>query len=68
DKVIVVSGPYLNMTGEVMEMKENEVAVYLPSQDVIEDMHKDTVRADFAVGDQVRVLDGPSQGLVGWVI
>ena len=68
DRVKVVSGPYLNLIGEVKDIKENEVAVFLPSQDVVEDMNKDTVRADFQVADHVRILDGQHQGLVGWVI
>lgn len=67
DRVKVVSGPYCGLIGEVQAMKEDEVAVYLPSQGVLEDMPKDTVRAAFAVGDQVKVLDGQSKGLVGWV-
>ncbi len=43
----VVSGSYLNLIGEVKGIKENEVSIFLPSQDIVEDMAKDTVRADF---------------------
>ena len=64
----VVSGPYLDLIGEIKSIKENEVAVFLPSQDIMEDMAKDTVRAAFRVADHVRILDGQHQGLVGWVI
>ena len=67
DRVKVVSGPYLHLIGEVKAITENEVAVFLPSQDITEDMPKDTVRATFRVADQVRVIDGQRQGLVGWV-
>lgn len=68
DRVKVISGPYIKMIGIIKEMKENEISVYLPSQDIVDDMPKDTVRTAFAVGDEVKVLDGQSQGLVGWVI
>lgn len=68
DRVKVVSGPYLNLIGEVKGIKENEVSIFLPSQDIVEDMANDTVRADFRVADHVRIIDGQHQGLVGWVI
>ncbi|KAF8192038.1 hypothetical protein BJ912DRAFT_797771, partial [Pholiota molesta] len=68
DRVKVMVGTYLGMLGNVVEMKENEVAVYLPSQDIIEDMLQDSVRAAFDIGDQVVVVDGERKGLVGWVI
>ncbi len=68
DKVKVVSGPYLHLLGVLREVKENEATVYLPSQNIVDDMPKDCVRADFAIGDQVNVLDGKNRGLVGWVI
>ncbi|KAF8192199.1 hypothetical protein BJ912DRAFT_925104 [Pholiota molesta] len=68
DRVKVMVGTYLGMLGNVVEMKENEVAVYLPSQDIIEDMLQDSVQAAFDIGDQVVVVDGERKGLVGWVI
>jgi ribosomal protein L24 len=68
DRVKVMVGTYLGMLGNVVEMKENEVTVYLPSQDIIEDMLQDSVRAAFDIGDQVVVVDGERKGLVGWVI
>lgn len=68
DRVKVVSGPYYHMIGEVKALKENEVAIYLSSQDVTEDMPMDTVRAEFKVGDQVKALDGQNKGVVGWVV
>ncbi len=68
DRVKVVSGPYLNIIGEVRSIKENEVTVFLSSQDVVENMTVDAVRAAFRVADYVRILDGQHQGLVGWVI
>lgn len=68
DRVKVVAGVYLGLIGEVVEMKETEVAVYLPSQDIIEDIMLDTVRGAFVVGDQVKVVDGPNKGLIAWII
>ena len=68
DRVKFVSGPYLDLIGEIKEIKENEVTVYVPSQNIVDDMPKDSVRADFAIGDRVNVLDGKNRGLVGWVI
>lgn len=68
DRVKVMVGTYRGMLGTIMDIKENEVAVYLPSQDVIEDMLQDSVRAAFVIGDQVEVLDGEKKGLVAWVI
>ena len=68
DRVKFISGPYLDLVGEIKEIKENEATVYVPSQNIIDDMPKDSVRADFAIGDRVNVLDGKNRGLVGWVI
>ena len=68
DRVKFVSGPYLDLIGEIKEIKENEVTVYVPSQNIVDDMPKDSVRADFAIGDRVNVLDGKNCGLMGWVI
>ncbi|KJA12718.1 hypothetical protein HYPSUDRAFT_123206, partial [Hypholoma sublateritium FD-334 SS-4] len=67
DRVKVVSGPYFGLIGEVKMTKEDEVAVYLSSQGIVEDMPNDTVRAVFVIGDQVKVLGGHSNGFVGWV-
>lgn len=67
DRVKVVSGTYLSLIGKVEEVKENAVAVYFPSQGIVEDIPKDTLRTSFEIGDQVRVLDGQNQGLVAWV-
>ena len=68
DRVKIVSGPYLGLIGDVKEIKENEATVHVPSQNIVDDMPKDSVRADFAIGDRVKVLDGENRGLVGWVI
>ncbi len=68
DKVKVISGPYLHLIGVVRGMKENEASVYLPSQNITEDMLIDTVRAAFTIGDYVKVLNSQNHGLVGWVV
>ena len=68
DKVKVIAGPYVSLLGEIREIKENEVAVYLPSQNVVENMTMDFIRVAFAISDQVRVLEGPSQSVIGWVV
>ena len=65
DRVKIVSGPYYKMIGVIKEMKEDEVSVYLPSQDIVDDMPKDTVRAEFSVGDEVKVLDVQNRGVIG---
>ncbi len=67
DRVKVVSGAYLGLIGEVKEITEIEVAVYLHSQGIVENMLKDTLRTEFEIADQVRIFDGRNQGLVGWV-
>ncbi len=67
DRVKVVSGAYLGLIGEVKGVTENEVAVYLPSQGIAENMIKDALRTEFDVADLVRILDGRHQGLVGCV-
>ena len=68
DRVKVISGPYFHLIGEVKETRANEVSIYLPSQDIVQDMQIDTVRAAFLVGDHVRILDGAKQGSLGWVV
>lgn len=68
DRVKVVVGTYLGLIGNVVAMNENEVSVYLPSQDITEDILQADVRAVFVVSDQVKVLEGQYGGLVGWVI
>ena len=68
DKVKVIAGSYVSLLGEIREIKEDEVAVYLPSQNVVENMTVDFIRVAFAIGDQVRVLEGPSQSVIGWVV
>ncbi|KAF9474831.1 hypothetical protein BDN70DRAFT_815019 [Pholiota conissans] len=45
-----------------------EVVVYLPSQDLAENMPKNNVRASYSVGDQVKIVDGQHSGLLGWVV
>ncbi len=62
DRVKVVSGPYLNIIGEVRSIKENEVTVFLSSQDVVENMTVDAVRAAFRVADYVRILTANTRG------
>ncbi len=54
DRVKVVSGAYLGLIGEVKEITEIEVAVYLHSQGIVENMLKDTLRTEFEIADQVR--------------
>ncbi len=67
DRVKVVSGTYISLIGEIKVVKEKEVVVYFRSQGITEDIPQENLRIDFEIGDQVRVLDGGHQGLVGWV-
>lgn len=69
NRVKVMVGEYIGMVGKIVEIiGEIEVVVYLPSQDLNENMPKNSVRAMFCIGDQVEVVDGENLGLTGWVI
>ncbi|KAF8960609.1 hypothetical protein BDZ97DRAFT_1921993 [Flammula alnicola] len=68
DRVKVVRGEYRGLLGQVEDVGENEIAVYLSTQDLTENVLRTDVRLAFRVGDEVRVLDGPNSGLTGWVV
>jgi len=42
--------------------------VYIPSQDLSEEIPQYQLRADFQVGDEVKVVSPPHAGLIAWVI
>ncbi|KAF8972603.1 hypothetical protein BDZ97DRAFT_1614070, partial [Flammula alnicola] len=68
DRVKVVRGEYRGLLGQVQDVREDEIAVYLSTQDLTEYVLRTDVRLAFRVGDEVRVLDGPNSGLTGWVV
>lgn len=68
DRVKVVMGEYSGLVGELTEVTDEEVKVYLPSQDITEDIRKNNVRAYYQVGDQVKVVCGQYSGLIAWII
>ncbi|KAF8952539.1 hypothetical protein BDZ97DRAFT_1681400, partial [Flammula alnicola] len=68
DRVKVVRGEYCGLLGQVEDVGENEITVYLSTQDLTENVLRTDVRLAFRVGDEVRVLDGPNSGLTGWVV
>ncbi|KAF8199073.1 hypothetical protein BJ912DRAFT_687982 [Pholiota molesta] len=70
DRVKVVTGEYLGLIGEITEILEDdsEVNIYMPSQDITQNMLKNDVRVTYRVGDQVKVLDGEHKGLAAWVV
>jgi ribosomal protein L24 len=68
DRVKVIAGEYTGLIGQLMEINDDDVKVYIPCQDVVEDMVKHSVRASYRTGDQVKVVHGVHVDLVAWVV
>lgn len=68
DRVKIVGGSTHGLLGIVVEVREGECVVYIPSQDLSEEIPQYQLRADFRVGDEVKVVSPPHAGLIAWVI
>jgi len=68
DRVKIVGGSMHGLLGIVVEVLEGECIVHIPSQDLSEAIPQYQLRADFRVGDEVKVVSPPHTGLVAWVI
>ena len=67
-QVTVVQGEYRGLIGEIINMQENEVSIFINSLNQVEQLLKDMVRLTFWVGDEVRVCNGIYNSNVGWVV
>ena len=68
DRVKIVGGSMHGLLGIVLEVCEGECVVHIPSQDLSEAIPQHQLRADFRVGDEVKVVSPPHAGLIAWVI
>ena len=68
DRVKIVGGSMHGLLGVVVEVCEGECIVHIPSQDLSEAIPQYQLRADFRVGDEVKVVSPPHTGLIAWVI
>ena len=67
-RVKIVGGSMHGLLGIVVEVCEGECIVYIPSQDLSEAIPQYQLRADFRVGDEVKIVSPPHAGLIAWVI
>jgi len=67
-RVFIIQGEFRGMIGRVMEVAENEVAIFMESLDRVEHISKSAVRTAFQIGDEVRICSGIYNGNVGWVV
>lgn len=68
DRVKVVAGDFINLVGQVVEISENEVELYLPSQDTNERIILEYIRPHFVIGDEVKLLGKDYEGVTAWVV
>ena len=68
DRVKIVGGSMHGLLGVVVEVCESECVVHIPSQNLSETIHQYQLRANFRVGDEVKVVSPPHAGLIAWVI
>lgn len=69
DRVKVIGGEMRGLMGTVVGSEwEEEFLVYLPSLDLVESIRRVDLRAQFKVGDKVKVLSGPHEGINAWII
>ena len=67
-RVMIIQGEFRGSIGKVVEVAENEVAIFLEPLDRVERILKSAVRIAFHIGDEVRICSGIHQGIVGWVV
>ncbi|KAH9475476.1 hypothetical protein JR316_0012587 [Psilocybe cubensis] len=68
DRVKITAGEYVGLVGYVRAESDKEMSVYLESQDVTIDIIRHNVRANYLVGDKVRVAQGDNIGMTGVVV
>jgi hypothetical protein len=66
DRVKVLRGPFRGLLGKVTSLTDDEVEVYLPSQDLLEHVRVWELAREFRVGDRVRARV-ENEETIGWV-
>ena len=54
--------------GKIMDIMENEANVFLTMQDVTTPIPFSSLQKYLKVGDEVHILEGDNQGVMGWVV
>ena len=54
--------------GKIIDITENEANVFLTMQDVTTTVPFSVLQKYFKVGDEVHILEGDNQGVMGWVV
>ena len=66
--VKITHGDLKGLFGIIVEIRENEANVFLPLQDVTIYLPFSLLRKHLKVGDEVHILLGDNQGVMGWVV
>ena len=68
DRVRVVGGDLQGCLGVVQSIVSTETQVHIPAHELSATIDSRCLRKDIRVGDEVKVISGPSVGFVGWVV
>lgn len=66
-RVMVLSGEFRELVGNVVEVSQDSIIVYLPSQDYKYETMIHNLRKEFRIGDEVSIIAGDHIGTDGWI-
>ena len=68
DRIQILTGDCIGLSGELCTRTENEADVYVPVQDVVISLPLTDLQCHFKQGDNVEVIAGLHKGLIGFVV
>ncbi|KAF9470379.1 hypothetical protein BDN70DRAFT_781229, partial [Pholiota conissans] len=68
DRVQIACGAYRGLTGQVLEISDQEARVYLHSQDDTASIALNELRVHVTIGDEVKIVRGVHRNHTGWVV
>ena len=68
DRILIMAGDCIGLSGEICTITEDEAEVYLPDQNLLYSLPLRDVQRNFKSGDNVEVVAGIHKGLKGFVM
>lgn len=68
DRILIIGGDCIGLSGEICTITEDEADVYLPDQDLLYSLPLRDIQRNFKSGDNVEVVAGIHKGLKGFVM
>ena len=68
DKILIMAGDCVGLSGELCTITEDEAEVYLPGQDLVHSLPLRDIQRNFKSGDTVGVVVGIHKGIKGFVM